>query len=268
MGTRTLYTSTPKIHRFSGSLRLRTTTYGQLHTAAVRGGKDVAQLWRKASRARSSLAKGPKETTSGHCLDGRRLAGPRRHGGGVRARSRPVRPARGFLRGAGRAFGGQWRRRTGRRQRGQARLYRKPRPMLESQRTDAKLQLDHYQELPYLVDPYLERIVEPVALRLRLAFEQVSRGGTPSSAQVARYCQLLYQVTKLRGYKTTGQQPSYLAERRARRSLQSNTFPIKSPTFSPCFQSLVQHTAAQEAPTSCPHGRRDTYCFYGCRSSA
>jgi hypothetical protein len=72
---------------------------------------------------------------------------------------------------------------------------------------EAKLftvKLDEYQEQSYLLDPFLENLVVPVANRLKAhANVTVSAPNAPTSAtRVGRLAQLLYSYIKCRGYKT------------------------------------------------------------------
>ncbi|KAI8447345.1 hypothetical protein BY996DRAFT_988193 [Phakopsora pachyrhizi] len=81
--------------------------------------------------------------------------------------------------------------------------------------------LDSYQEQPYLLDPYLERIVIPVIRGMRRVLELLQRpmevkrpdGKTfddifsnPISAGIKldQIAQFLYWLTKIRGHKTIG----------------------------------------------------------------
>ncbi|EFP90431.2 uncharacterized protein PGTG_16018 [Puccinia graminis f. sp. tritici CRL 75-36-700-3] len=80
------------------------------------------------------------------------------------------------------------------------------------------LLLDRYQEQPYLLDPHLERMVQPIILRLRqwleylqqhsAEFEEPPTDSTETlsieqlSQKLEKLSHLLYFVVKVRGYKT------------------------------------------------------------------
>lgn len=68
------------------------------------------------------------------------------------------------------------------------------------------MQLDEYQEQPYLLDRSLESMVSPVVVTLRRALQADS--SSMSSRRIARLAKLLYWLTKVRGSKTIGSSPS------------------------------------------------------------
>lgn len=59
------------------------------------------------------------------------------------------------------------------------------------------LQLDAFQEEPYLLDPYLEPIVHLIMSQLRASFE--------SPQLLSNLATLAYFCTKVRGYKIIGE---------------------------------------------------------------
>lgn len=65
-------------------------------------------------------------------------------------------------------------------------------------------QLNYYQEQPYLLDPYLERLLVPVVDKFRIhASAAVSDPkSSVSSSRLIRIAELLYNYIKFRGYKT------------------------------------------------------------------
>jgi hypothetical protein len=67
--------------------------------------------------------------------------------------------------------------------------------------------MDEYQEQSYLLDPYLEELVTPLARSLRKHVQAFEDSDNPnySSWRVWRLSQLLYHFIKLRGYKTIGE---------------------------------------------------------------
>lgn len=71
------------------------------------------------------------------------------------------------------------------------------------------MQLDEYQEQPYLLDPFLERMVSPVVTKLRDTLQ--AKKSSADSRRVANLAKLLYWLTKVRGPKTVGKSPFALA---------------------------------------------------------
>lgn len=73
--------------------------------------------------------------------------------------------------------------------------------------------LDEYQEQSYLLDPFLEHLVVPVAECLKShAKVSVSAPGTVFTSRVGRVALLLYQYIKCRGYKTISQSRALLPQ--------------------------------------------------------
>lgn len=68
------------------------------------------------------------------------------------------------------------------------------------------MKLAQYQEQAYLLDPYLEKLVVPVAEALKDHARSFvdSPTKTYSSARVRRVALLLYSYVKFRGYKSIG----------------------------------------------------------------
>lgn len=63
-------------------------------------------------------------------------------------------------------------------------------------------QINKYQEQAYLLDPYLERLVSPLAAELQTVVHHHGPIlGTEETAKFRHYCRLLYVYTKVRGYK-------------------------------------------------------------------
>jgi hypothetical protein len=87
-------------------------------------------------------------------------------------------------------------------------------------------QLDRYQEQPYLLDPHLERIVQPITLSLRKWLEYLQQHSTEFesspigssdtlnieqlSEKLQKLSHLLYFIVKVRGYKTIGELHAHL----------------------------------------------------------
>ncbi|KAJ3277479.1 hypothetical protein HK104_003260, partial [Borealophlyctis nickersoniae] len=71
-------------------------------------------------------------------------------------------------------------------------------------------QLDRYQEQPQLLDAYLERMIDPVISTLRSRIGEAYTGTSESTSfpvlprRLHPYFRFLYQLTKVRGYKTVG----------------------------------------------------------------
>lgn len=60
-----------------------------------------------------------------------------------------------------------------------------------------------YQEQAYLLDPFLERLINPVVEQFKTSVASISSSdGPPSSANIGRLALLLYHYVKFRGYKT------------------------------------------------------------------
>ncbi len=66
----------------------------------------------------------------------------------------------------------------------------------------APLQLDEYQEQSYLLDPYLEELVQPVIAAFRARVRQ--HGASLTTPRIQRLAHLIYFFTKVRGAKTIG----------------------------------------------------------------
>lgn len=83
------------------------------------------------------------------------------------------------------------------------------------------LQLDEYQEQPYLLDPHLESLLSPLLAGFRAHIKQPQ--ASLSTARLERVSHLIYFFTKVRGPKTIGpscpspanpsSQPSHAARR-------------------------------------------------------
>lgn len=72
--------------------------------------------------------------------------------------------------------------------------------------------LDEYQEQSYLLDPFLEQLVVPVAECLKShAKVSVSASAAVPTSRVGRIALLLYQYIKCRGYKTISQSQALLS---------------------------------------------------------
>lgn len=79
--------------------------------------------------------------------------------------------------------------------------------------THAKI-IDKYQQIPQLLDSYLDRIITPIIniLRQAVLLSQQSEAlqsrfqskDCPEGIRLHRLCKLLYQLSKLRGWKTIG----------------------------------------------------------------
>ncbi|KAJ7250897.1 armadillo-type protein [Mycena haematopus] len=63
--------------------------------------------------------------------------------------------------------------------------------------------LDEYQEQAYLLDPFLEQLVEPVVLKIKHYAQSTTAPTNP--ARIERVALLLYSYAKSRGYKTISQ---------------------------------------------------------------
>jgi hypothetical protein len=68
------------------------------------------------------------------------------------------------------------------------------------------VQLHKYQEQPELLDPHLEAIITPLMDSVRLSLHKFSRHESvvDSSALCYRIFQVIYNLAKVRGYKTIG----------------------------------------------------------------
>lgn len=64
------------------------------------------------------------------------------------------------------------------------------------------LQLDEYQEQSYLLDPHLDRLINPLLQTFRRHVRKA--GASLNTARVGRLAELLYFFTKVRGAKTVG----------------------------------------------------------------
>ena len=64
----------------------------------------------------------------------------------------------------------------------------------------AKVILDKYQELPQLLNPYLEGILTPL---ISAVHKVVEAGDAPLAVDLHTIARLIYVVTKVRGYKST-----------------------------------------------------------------
>jgi tubulin-specific chaperone D len=66
------------------------------------------------------------------------------------------------------------------------------------------VQLDEYQEQSYLLDPYLENVIQPPirALRAHIKTADLSSSASLSNSRIRRLARLVYFFTKVRGYKT------------------------------------------------------------------
>ena len=69
------------------------------------------------------------------------------------------------------------------------------------------MQINSFQEQPYLLDPYLEEMVLPIVETLK-SHVKVLVTADPENVRVTfrfvRICSLLYTFIKFRGYKTIG----------------------------------------------------------------
>ena len=71
--------------------------------------------------------------------------------------------------------------------------------------SDENRKLAYYQEQCYLLDPYLDDLVTPIAARLREHARAFTSGETGySTERVDRLAWMLYYFVKFRGYKTIG----------------------------------------------------------------